>query len=157
MTDAGRSPGTREARCRPGGAQDNESGPPRPPRFEAYKDRVARQVFRMTGDASSVDDLVQEVFISAFSAIGRFRGDAQLGTWLYTIAANRVRNWWDSQRRRRRREDIASASTPVTTPSPGPRPDFEASSSSATASYRALGELLSTSCASPSSPAQSRA
>lgn len=76
--------------------------------FEAYKDRVARQVLRMTGDVASVDDLVQEVFISAFSAIGRFRGDAQLGTWLYTIAANRVRNWWDSQRRRRRREDIAS-------------------------------------------------
>lgn len=81
--------------------------------FEAYKERVARQVFRMTGDASSVDDLVQEVFIAAFAALGRFRGDAQLGTWLYTIAANRVRNWWDSQRRRRRREDIASERGPV--------------------------------------------
>lgn len=75
--------------------------------FEAYKERVARQIFRMTGDASSVDDLVQEVFISAFAALGRFRGESQLGTWLYTIAANRVRNWWDSQRRRRQREDIA--------------------------------------------------
>lgn len=107
--------------------------------FEAYKDRVARQVFRMTGDASSVDDLVQEVFISAFSAIGRFRGDAQLGTWLYTIAANRVRNWWDSQRRRRRREDIASARTdddPVATP----EADFEATQQRERL-YRALGEL----------------
>jgi len=106
--------------------------------FEAYKDRVARQVFRMTGDASSVDDLVQEVFISAFSALGRFRGDAQLGTWLYTIAANRVRNWWDSQRRRRRREDIASAhpGDDVATP----EADLEARQQRDRL-YRALGEL----------------
>ncbi len=93
--------------------------------FEGYKERVARQVFRMTGDASSVDDLVQEVFISAFAALGRFRGDAQLGTWLYTIAANRVRNWWDSQRRRRRREDIASERGP-TAETDTPEADLEA-------------------------------
>lgn len=107
--------------------------------FESYKERVARQVFRMTGDPASVDDLVQEVFISAFSALGRFRGDAQLGTWLYTIAANRVRNWWDSQRRRRRREDIAAGGV-TADPDATPEADFEASQQRARL-YRALGEL----------------
>ena len=72
--------------------------------FDAHKHRVARQVLRMTGDASSVDDLVQEVFIAAFSSLGAFRGDAQIETWLYTITANKVRNWWDSRRRRELRE-----------------------------------------------------
>ena len=106
--------------------------------FESYKDRVARQVYRMTGDLASVDDLVQEVFISAFAALGRFRGDAQLGTWLYTIAANRVRNWWDSQRRRRRREDLASerVSAEVETP----EADLEAKQQQRRL-YAALGEL----------------
>jgi RNA polymerase sigma-70 factor (ECF subfamily) len=72
--------------------------------FVAHRDRVASQVLRMTGDAGSVDDLVQEVFISAFGALDRFRGESKLNTWLYRIACNKVHNWWDSGRRRRQRE-----------------------------------------------------
>ena len=66
------------------------------------------QILRMIGDASAVDDLVQEVFIAAFSALSTFRREAQLDTWLYTIAANKVRNWWDSRRRREVREHHAA-------------------------------------------------
>lgn len=77
--------------------------------FEAHKHRVARQVQRMVGDSGVVDDLVQEVFIAAFSALHRFRGDAQIETWLYTIATNKVRNWWDAKRRRDAREQHASS------------------------------------------------
>jgi RNA polymerase sigma-70 factor (ECF subfamily) len=72
--------------------------------FDTYKHQVAARILKMTGDAASVDDLVQEVFISAFGALSSFRGDAQLDTWLYRITVNKVRNWWDAQRRRRRRE-----------------------------------------------------
>jgi RNA polymerase sigma-70 factor (ECF subfamily) len=80
--------------------------------FESHRQQVARQVLRMTGDASSVDDLVQEVFIAAFSAITGFRRDAQFDTWLYTIAANKVRNWWDARRRRHVREQNAIGAAP---------------------------------------------
>lgn len=106
--------------------------------FTRYRDRVARQVLRMIGDAAAVDDLVQEVFISAFTALPRFRGDAQLGTWLYTIATNRVRNWWDSQRRRRRREDVATSHPPEEPESP--EADLEAKQQRARF-YTALGAL----------------
>jgi RNA polymerase sigma-70 factor, ECF subfamily len=78
--------------------------------FAAHKDRVAQVVQWMTGDASSVDDLVQEVFVAAFAALPGFRGAAKLDTWLHAIAANKVRNWWDAQRRRTCREDLAAAS-----------------------------------------------
>lgn len=37
---------------------------------------------------SDVDDLVQETFIRAFRAIGRFRQQCQFRTWLMTIAGN---------------------------------------------------------------------
>jgi len=86
--------------------------------FLAHRDRVAQQILRMTGDAGTVDDLVQEVFISAFAALPRFRGDARLATWLYTIATNKVRNWWDSGRRRKRRETVAGRTPiePIVTP-----------------------------------------
>jgi RNA polymerase sigma-70 factor (ECF subfamily) len=72
--------------------------------FELHKDRVAAQIQRMTGDPGAVDDLVQEVFIAAFANLASFRGDSQFRTWLYRIATNKVRNWWDSDQRRRRRE-----------------------------------------------------
>ena len=106
--------------------------------FSRYRDRVARQVLRMIGDAAMVDDLVQDVFIAAFTALPQFRGDAQLSTWLYTIATNRVRNWWDSQRRRRRREDVV-ASEPHEDPD-DPEADLEAQQQRARF-YEALGKL----------------
>ncbi len=84
--------------------------------FREHRDRVTRQVLRLTGDPAVVDDLVQEVFLAAFLALPGFRGDAQLGTWLHTIATNKVRNWWESQRRRRRREEAATPPPAVATP-----------------------------------------
>jgi len=86
--------------------------------FKAHKDDIAQQVQRMTGNANAVDDLVQEVFIAAFSALRGFRGDAQLHTWLYRITCNKVRNWWDAERRRHGREQRVAESPcePVATP-----------------------------------------
>ena len=75
--------------------------------FERHKDAVARQIMRMTGDAGWVDDLVQEVFIAAFSRLDSFRGEAAVGTWLHRITVNKVRNAWDSRRRRLARESEA--------------------------------------------------
>src|SRR5690606_21569694 len=99
---------------------------------------VAAQIQRMTGDPASVDDLVQEVFIAAFAHLGSFRGDSQFQTWLYRIATNKVRNWWDSDQRRRRRE---LRSTEVPEPSFGtPDEDLEAREHRERL-YRALGSL----------------
>ncbi len=80
--------------------------------FAEHRDRVARQILRMTGEPAIVDDLLQEVFLAAFLALPGFRGDAQLSTWLHTITSNKVRNWWESSRRRRAREVAHSTSTP---------------------------------------------
>jgi RNA polymerase sigma-70 factor (ECF subfamily) len=35
----------------------------------------------------SAKDLVQETFLSAYRGFNRFRGDARISTWLYTIAS----------------------------------------------------------------------
>lgn len=77
--------------------------------FDAHKKRVAQQILRMTGETAAVDDLVQEVFIAAFSNLERFRGEAQLRTWLYRITFNKARNWVDSRKRRAAREARAGA------------------------------------------------
>lgn len=106
--------------------------------FDAYKQKVAAQVFRMTGDANVVDDLVQEVFISAFGGLPRFRGDSNLGTWLYRITTNKVRNWWDSKRRREARERHAPALDEMVAAPQEARIERREHHSRL---YRALGEL----------------
>lgn len=74
---------------------------------ELHRDRVAAQLQRMTGAATAVDDLVQDVFIAAFARIDRFPGDRQLHTWLYGLANEVARAWWSRDRRRGRREQQA--------------------------------------------------
>src|SRR5438128_10303865 len=54
--------------------------------------RHARALARFLGAAGApdadADDLVQETFIRAFRAVGKFRGQCQFRTWLLTIGGN---------------------------------------------------------------------
>lgn len=43
---------------------------------------------KLLGDELEAEDVLQETFMSAFEAIGRFEGRSQLSTWLYRIAYN---------------------------------------------------------------------
>jgi len=68
----------------------------------SFEQRVFRLLLRMLGDRAEAEDLAQEVFISIFKAIEGFRGDAQLSTWVYRVAANHCRNRIKYLARRRR-------------------------------------------------------
>jgi RNA polymerase sigma-70 factor (ECF subfamily) len=55
----------------------------------ARHDRRLRAVAgRLLRNPERVDDAIQEVYIKAFRTIGRFRGEANVGTWLYRITYN---------------------------------------------------------------------
>lgn len=76
-----------------------------------YSGDIYALLFRITEDAEEAGDLTQETFISVFQAIKKFRGDADLKTWLFRIAINQSRNrfrWW----KRRRREKTVSLDAP---------------------------------------------
>jgi RNA polymerase sigma-70 factor (ECF subfamily) len=47
--------------------------------------RTARSILR---DDAEAEDAVQEAYLQAYRAIGSFRGDARLSTWLIRIVAN---------------------------------------------------------------------
>jgi RNA polymerase sigma-70 factor (ECF subfamily) len=49
---------------------------------------VYRLCYRFVGNQEDATDLTQEVFLRAFRALGAFKGDAAVGTWLYRIAVN---------------------------------------------------------------------
>ncbi len=44
------------------------------------------------GNKEDAEDVMQQVFIQAYTHIHSFRGECKFFTWLYTIALNRVRN-----------------------------------------------------------------
>ena len=59
-------------------------------------------LFRLTENGEEARDLTQETFLRAFQSIDRFRGEADLKTWIYRIAINQARNRWRWWRRRHR-------------------------------------------------------
>jgi RNA polymerase sigma-70 factor, ECF subfamily len=58
----------------------------------AYERRVFALVLRMIGNRAEAEDLAQEVFVQVFKAIGSFRGESKLSTWIYRIAINLCKN-----------------------------------------------------------------
>lgn len=66
--------------------------------YERHRGRIYQLGCRYLGDAAEAEDLVQQVFIKAYENAAKFRGEAQVSTWLYRIAVNAA-----LERRRRRR------------------------------------------------------
>ena len=60
--------------------------------LQAYQERVFKLLLRMLGRRDEAEDMAQEVFVQVFKAIGTFRGDSRLGTWIYRIAVNLCKN-----------------------------------------------------------------
>jgi RNA polymerase sigma-70 factor, ECF subfamily len=57
-----------------------------------YEHRILALVMRMLGNRAEAEDLAQEVFVQVFKAIGTFRGESKLSTWIYRIAVNLCKN-----------------------------------------------------------------
>jgi RNA polymerase sigma-70 factor (ECF subfamily) len=55
---------------------------------EEHSPMVFRLAFRMTGNASDAEDVVQETFLKAHRSLGGFDERARFGTWVYRIAVN---------------------------------------------------------------------
>src|SRR5579864_5970556 len=59
-----------------------------------------RVAFRMTGNESDAEDVVQESFLRAYRQLGKFDERASFGTWLYRIAVNCALDLVRSKKRR---------------------------------------------------------
>ncbi len=73
-----------------------------------YQSRVFAVVYRMLGDRAEAEDVAQEVFVTVFKSVDRFRGEAAFSTWLFRIATNHARNRikYHSRRHRKKQESI---------------------------------------------------
>lgn len=55
---------------------------------ERHSRAVYRLAYRMTGNPSDAEDVVQETFLKAYRQLSRFESRANFGTWLHRIAVN---------------------------------------------------------------------
>ncbi len=83
---------------------------------ESYKERLYWHIRRMVLDHDDTDDCLQNTFVKAWSSLDRFRGDAQLYTWLYRIATNESITFLTKQQTRGGTLDLAAASRLSTDP-----------------------------------------
>lgn len=65
----------------------------------AHQNEVYTLARRLVGDPHLASDVTQETLIRAWRALPRFRGDAQLSTWLHRITVNTA---WTQKKRAKR-------------------------------------------------------
>src|SRR4051812_23532136 len=70
---------------------------------EKYNQRLYRTARAILGDEAEAEDVVQEAYLVAYRAMGGFRGEAKLSTWLIRIVANEA---LARQRKRTRRAAV---------------------------------------------------
>jgi len=114
---------------------------------EAFAELLRRHgelVFRLAlsilgqGFTSEAQDVVQEVFLKVHHALASFRGEAEVGSWIYRITFNQAVNVKARARYRRPHLNEAALSH-LTTPEPGPHAQVETAQRD-----RALGECIQT-------------
>lgn len=66
---------------------------------ERHATAVFRLAYRMTGNETDAEDMVQETFLRAWREMRRFDGRASFGTWLHRICANRTVDFLRSRNR----------------------------------------------------------
>jgi len=71
---------------------------------ERYREPAFRLAVLVTKSAAEAEDAVQEAFVKAYYALGRFRDRAPFRPWILRIVSNEARN---RRRSARRREGLA--------------------------------------------------
>jgi RNA polymerase sigma-70 factor (ECF subfamily) len=65
--------------------------------YAQYERQVYRYAYHLLGHREDADDIKQETFVRAYQAIGGFRSESSLQTWLLKICGNlcrdRIKSW----------------------------------------------------------------
>ena len=73
-----------------------------------YQEKVRNTCFRFVNHPDDADDLAQEVFIQVYESVHRFRGQAELSTWIYRIAVNKSLDFLRRKKRKKRFAHVIS-------------------------------------------------
>jgi RNA polymerase sigma-70 factor (ECF subfamily) len=89
--------------------------------FRRYSERVFRLALSILGQgfAAEAEEVAQEVFLKVHHALASFRGEAEVGSWIYRITFNQALNLKARARYQRPHVDEAALSHAMTS-DPGP-------------------------------------
>ena len=103
-----------------------------------HDDRLRGLAYKLLGgDRERMDDALQEAYVRAYRALGTFRRDAHLGSWLYRITYNACIDELRRDKRRPAPVDVTDAAWDRPHGGPGP----ERAVTAADAALRALATL----------------
>lgn len=108
--------------------------------YHQYKRRVFGIIHRIVGP-NDAEEVAQEVFVRIFRALGTFRGESALSTWIYRLTVNAALSYVAKRSRRNEVGDDAIGAMPAEpTPQtdPGLRSRLEAALVALPAGYRAI-------------------
>jgi RNA polymerase sigma-70 factor (ECF subfamily) len=69
--------------------------------YEEYSGKIYRMMYFSAGGEAQAEELTQATFVAFLESLPRFRGEARLSTWLYSIAKNVLRNHYSRNKRKR--------------------------------------------------------
>jgi RNA polymerase sigma-70 factor (ECF subfamily) len=69
------------------------------PLYARHRGGVFRYLVRQCGSRSQAEELFQDVWMNLVQARGRYRAEAKFSTYLYTLAHNRLMDYFRRQRR----------------------------------------------------------
>jgi RNA polymerase sigma-70 factor (ECF subfamily) len=112
--------------------------------YERYRRRVFALIARIVG-SQDAEELSQEVFLRAFRGLDKFRGDAQLSTWMYRLAVNAALSHATRNQARAKRsvsdemlEEVAAPAGEAASSDPRLRERLVSAMASLPAGYRAV-------------------
>ena len=68
--------------------------------MQRYQRRIYALIYNMTSNNEDTEDLIQDVFLKAYSALEKFQGKSSFYTWVYRIAVNRTINFVKKRKKR---------------------------------------------------------
>jgi RNA polymerase sigma-70 factor, ECF subfamily len=95
--------------------------------FRRYRDPVFRLAVSILGQgfAAEAEEVAQEVFLKVHHSLASFRGEAEVGSWIYRITFNHAVNVKERARYQKPHLDAAAALSYATTSDPGPDAQLE--------------------------------
>lgn len=85
--------------------------------YQRYRADLYNYLLGLTRSADLSEELLSETFCAAILALPRFRGDADVKTWLFSIAR---RKWIDHLRQRHPAEPLELSALYIADTAPGP-------------------------------------
>jgi len=70
--------------------------------YEAHAKKVYNLALQYVQNSEDAQEITQDVFLSVHQQLGNFRGEANLGTWIYRITVNKSLDHLKAKKRKKR-------------------------------------------------------